>query len=62
MKKIIYCAVSVFSVILFTACDRKPTETTEKKKEGPVMEFKEEVQAPKSDTTVFKKNSSGRKQ
>ena len=60
MKKIIYSAVVVFSVLIFTACDRKPKEATDKKQEGPVMELKEDVPAPKSDSTVLQTDSAAR--
>ena len=63
MKKIAYYAVGVFSVLTFVACDRKPNDTqaTEKKQGGPVIELREEIQAPKSDTAVIQKDSIVRK-
>lgn len=61
MKKIIYSVVIVFSILTVAGCDRKTNEATEKKKDGPVFELKEEVQAPKSDTTVIEKDSTDRK-
>lgn len=63
MKKIIYYSVFGFSVLIFSACGHKSNDTraTGKKQDGPVIELKEEIQAPASDTTVIKKDSTERK-
>ena len=62
MKKYACYYLIIFGILIFTACDRKnDTQATEKKQEGPVMELKDEIQAPKSDTTVINKDSTEKK-
>lgn len=60
MKKIIYSGMFVFSVVVYTACDRRSTETGDTKQTGPVIELKEDVPVTKSDSTRLPSDSTAR--
>ena len=55
-----YAAVFIFGLVLYSACDRKPTETSDTKQTGPVIELKEDSPVTKSDSTVLPTDSAAR--